>query len=163
MLAFNLAGWEPWTQTNMAEVHFWQRKKSAISSSFQNFSKTVYFAFPYGHCEKFLFCIITFFLVRPLVHRHFVFHQNFIKSGVGRRFPQGLKSWWQLLQKSKINTAAEEGEDLKEWEQIQSISMQLPLTYPIPECQVLDLWWSLLLSYYFFKFKLNSTKFCTDA
>ena len=54
--------------------------------------------------------------VRPLVHRHFVFFQNFVKSGLVRRFSKGFIYLWQLLPKSKINIAAEEGKTWKKLE-----------------------------------------------
>ena len=102
-------------------------------------------------------------ILRPLSNRDFVFLKNIVKSGLGRKFSRGLNFSWQLLQKSKINTIAEEGKTWKKGSKYNPLLCNF-----LRPIQFLNfkIWTSeevCRLSYYVFKFKPNVTKFCTDA
>ena len=101
--------------------------------------------------------------VRVLAHRHFVFLQNFVKSSLGRIFAKDLRFCEQLLRKIKVNTIAEEGRTWKKG----SKSSPLLCNF-LRQIQFLNfkIWTSqeaCCLSYHFFKYKPNFTKFCTDT
>ena len=101
--------------------------------------------------------------LRVLAHRHFVFLQNFVKSSLGRIFAKDLRFCEQLLRKIKVNTIAEEGRTWKKG----SKSSPLLCSF-LRQIQFLNfkIWTSqeaCCLSYHFFKYKPNFTKFCTDT
>ena len=101
--------------------------------------------------------------VRVSAHRHFVFLQNFVKSSLGRIFAKDLRFCEQLLRKIKVNTIAEEGRTWKKG----SKSSPLLCNF-LRQIQFLNfkIWTSqeaCCLSYHFFKYKPNFTKFCTDT
>ena len=102
-------------------------------------------------------------VVRVSAHRHFVFLQNFVKSSLGRIFAKDLRFCEQLLRKIKVNTIAEEGRTWKKG----SKSSPLLCNF-LRQIQFLNfkIWTSqeaCCLSYHFFKYKPNFTKFCTDT
>ena len=106
---------------------------------------------------------VVLFFVRVSAHRHFVFLQNFVKSSLGRIFAKDLRFCEQLLRKIKVNTIAEEGRTWKKG----SKSSPLLCNF-LRQIQFLNfkIWTSqeaCCLSYHFFKYKPNFTKFCTDA
>ena len=113
-----------------------------------------------------LLAIVNFIfkiLVRVSAHRHFVFLQNFVKSSLGRIFAKDLRFCEQLLRKIKVNTIAEEGRTWKKG----SKSSPLLCNF-LRQIQFLNfkIWTSqeaCCLSYHFFKYKPNFTKFCTDT
>ena len=101
--------------------------------------------------------------LRVSAHRHFVFLQNFVKSSLGRIFAKDLRFCEQLLRKIKVNTIAEEGRTWKKG----SKSSPLLCNF-LRQIQFLNfkIWTSqeaCCLSYHFFKYKPNFTKFCTDT
>ena len=96
-------------------------------------------------------------------HRYLVFLQNFVKSSLGRIFAKDLRFCEQLLRKIKVNTIAEEGRTWKKG----SKSSPLLCNF-LRQIQFLNfkIWTSqeaCCLSYHFFKYKPNFTKFCTDT
>ena len=102
-------------------------------------------------------------ILRVSAHRHFVFLQNFVKSSLGRIFAKDLRFCEQLLRKIKVNTIAEEGRTWKKG----SKSSPLLCNF-LRQIQFLNfkIWTSqeaCCLSYHFFKYKPNFTKFCTDT
>ena len=101
--------------------------------------------------------------LRVSAHRQFVFLQNFVKSSLGRIFAKDLRFCEQLLRKIKVNTIAEEGRTWKKG----SKSSPLLCNF-LRQIQFLNfkIWTSqeaCCLSYHFFKYKPNFTKFCTDT
>ena len=101
--------------------------------------------------------------LRVSAHRHFVFLQNFVKSSLGRIFAKDLRFCEQLLRKIKVNTIAEEGRTWKKG----SKSSPLLCNF-LRQIQFLNfkIWTSqeaCCLSYHFFKYKPNFTKFCTNT
>ena len=101
--------------------------------------------------------------LRVSAPRHFVFLQNFVKSSLGRIFAKDLRFCEQLLRKIKVNTIAEEGRTWKKG----SKSSPLLCNF-LRQIQFLNfkIWTSqeaCCLSYHFFKYKPNFTKFCTDT
>ena len=101
--------------------------------------------------------------LRVSAHMHFVFLQNFVKSSLGRIFAKDLRFCEQLLRKIKVNTIAEEGRTWKKG----SKSSPLLCNF-LRQIQFLNfkIWTSqeaCCLSYHFFKYKPNFTKFCTDT
>ena len=107
--------------------------------------------------------VLWILLLRVSAHRHFVFLQNFVKSSLGRIFAKDLRFCEQLLRKIKVNTIAEEGRTWKKG----SKSSPLLCNF-LRQIQFLNfkIWTSqeaCCLSYHFFKYKPNFTKFCTDT
>ena len=107
-----------------------------------------------------IYCLL---ILRVSAHRHFVFLQNFVKSSLGRIFAKDLRFCEQLLRKIKVNTIAEEGRTWKKG----SKSSPLLCNF-LRQIQFLNfkIWTSqeaCCLSYHFFKYKPNFTKFCTDT
>ena len=114
-------------------------------------------------CQQFWINEIWYSCLWVSAHRHFVFLQNCVKSSLGRIFAKDLRFCEQLLRKIKVNTIAEEGRTWKKG----SKSSPLLCNF-LRQIQFLNfkIWTSqeaCCLSYHFFKYKPNFTKFCTDT
>ena len=105
----------------------------------------------------------TFPNLRPSAHTHFVFLQNFVKSSLGRRFTKDLRFCGQLLQKIKVNTIAGEGRTWKRGSKSNPLLCNFLRQIQFLNFKILTSQEACCLSYQFFKYKPNFTKFCTDA